>query len=209
MENLKNYDKKLVIYIFSNLLIFYIINNNFNIIYEYSNLISFLSVPLLSLIVFVINNIIPREIKFTILYFYKKKHRFASEIFTRLKNQDISYDENFIDVDLILNKYKDWEGKDEDDLWYNIYFKHKYDEKIYQQNRDFLFVRDFTALILPITILFFIINYIFKIPCQNSWIILILALLEFFFFRMISIKNNKRLVLSVLQQETYEINKKK
>ena len=209
MENLKNYDKKLYIFIFANLLIFYILNNNFNNIIEYKNLISFIAIPLLSLAIFLINSIIPREMKFFILYFYKKKHRFASNIFTRLKNKDIKYNEELIDIDLLLKKYKNKIGEDEDALWYEIYFEHKYDEKIYQQNREFLFIRDFTILIIPFTVLFFIINYTLKIPSQNSLLILIIAFIEFFICRMIAIKNNKRLVLSVLQEESYIIKKNK
>lgn len=205
MDDLKDYDNKLIYFIIFDIALFLLINYNFKTIITNHGILSIiLSVPVLYLPVYILNNIISEEFKFWILYFYKKPHRFAANIFTRMKNGSLNYNKNYIDVDLILEKYGNPEGSyEEDSVWYKIYLKRRYEPKVYQQHRLFLLSRDFTAIIFPLTILFSIVVYFLGISLYNISILIGISIFEVFLFRLIAIKQNKKFVLSVLQEETY------
>ncbi len=107
--------------------------------------------------IYIINNLFSREWKYKILCPRNASHRFAQGIFTRLKNHDIDYDSKLMDVDLILmNHVKLKTEVGEDNLWCKIYNKHRCDNKIYQQNMQFLSILvelfGFSSLILVIVL---------------------------------------------------------
>lgn len=211
MDDLKDYDDKLIYFIIFNIALFLLINYNFKTIMDNHGIISIiLSVPVLYLPVYILNNVISENFKFWILYFYKKPHRFAANIFTRMKDGSLDYNKDYIDVDLILENYGYPEGPyEEDSVWYEIYHKRRYEPKVYQQHKPFLLSRDFTAIILPLTVLFSIVVYFLGISLCNILILLVISVFEMFLFRMIAIKQNKKFALSVLQEETYYLKEEK
>lgn len=164
--------------------------------------------PVLYLPIYIINNLFSREWKYKILYPRNESHQFAYGIFTRLKNHDIDYDSELIDVDLILkNHVKPKTEVEEDNLWYKIYNKHRYDNKIYQQNRQFLFCRDSMATVLIITPIFSILAELFGFSSLILVIVLV-GIFEFIIFWFLARKQNGILVLSILQEETDYLRKK-
>lgn len=207
MEDIKDYDDKLIYIIIFNVAFTLLINDPSTFIENNAIISIILTVPILFLPIYVITNIIPSELKFKILYPDNKKHRYAYGIFTRLKNNKLKYNKKLIDMDIIVTNHGIPKTKTkEDDLWYAIYNKHKYDTKIYQQHKQFLFCRDFTTIILIITIIFSILSLKFGF---NSFIktMIEIGICEFVIFWILSRYKNKILVLSVLQEETESLKK--
>lgn len=208
MDDLKNYDDKLIYIIIFNVAVTLLLNNPTTFIANNEIISIILTVPVLYLPIYIINNLFSREWKYKILYPKNESHRFAYGIFTRLKNHDIGYDSEFIDVDLILkNHVKPKTEVEEDNLWYKIYNKHRYDNKIYQQNRQFLFCRDSMATVLIITPIFSILAELFGFSSLILVIVLV-GIFEFIIFWFLARKQNGILVLSILQEETDYLRKK-
>lgn len=208
MEELKNYDDKLIYIIIFNVAFTLLLNNPTTFI-ENSDMISIiLTVPALYLPIYIINNLFSREWKFKILYPENESHRFAYGIFTKLQNNTLKYDPKLIDVDLILKIHgKPKTEPKEDKLWYKIYKKHRYDNKIYQQNRQFLFCRDSLATVLIITLIFSILAQVFGFEYLIVTIVSI-GIIESIIFWILAREHNKTLALSVLQEETDHLKRK-
>lgn len=206
-DDLKNYDDKLVYFVIFNIALFFLVNFDFKLILENHELISLiLTVPVLYFPIYVINNALSEDDKFFVLFPLKHNHHFASDIFTKLKIGEIENEK--IDVDLIMKKYYEPEDFDqEDDLWYDIYLKHKYDQKVFEHHRQFLFSRDFTMMILPLTGFYLLAMYLLKIQLNNLWLIFAIVIVEFLFFWLLTRCHNRKLVLVVLQEETYKLKK--
>ncbi len=208
-DDLKNYEDKLVYFVIFNIALFILINFDFEVILEHHELISLiLAIPILYFPIYVINNVITEDWKFFVLYPRKHNHHFASDIFTKLLSNKIK-DEK-IDVDLIIKEYGRPKNFDEeDDLWYDIYYNHRYDQKVYEHHRQFLFCRDFTVMVLPLIVLYIIFTYFLKILINNVEIICLIAIFEFIGFWCLTRYQNKKFALSVLQEETYKLKKLK
>jgi len=213
VNNIKNYDYKLVSFIIFNLALFLLLDFNYKLfVFDFDKLALILSVPVLYFPIYVLNAIIPSDIKFFILYFNKPLHHFAHNIFSRLENKSIKYDNNIsINLNLIFEKYyKPKNYRDEDELWYSIYLKHKDDDKIMYQHSQFLLCRDFTAIIIPFSIIFSLFLYFYyHFPMINILHFIICMIIELIIFRNIAIKFNKYFILSVLANETYSIENEK
>lgn len=209
MDDLKNYNDKLI-YIIIFQVAFTILLNNPTTFIKNSDMISIiLTVPALYLPSYIINNLFPCEWKYKILYPENESHRFAYGIFTKLQNNALKYDPKLIDVDLILSIHGKPKTKPkEDELWYNIYKKHRYDNKIYQQNRQFLFCRDSLTTVLIITLIFSVLAQVFGFRYLTVTIVSI-GIIESIIFWMLTRKHNKTLALSVLQEETDHLKRKK
>ena len=208
MDDLKNYDDKLIYIIIFNVAVTLLFNNPATFIANNEIISIVLTVPVLYLPIYIINNLFSREWKYKILYPKNESHRFAYGIFTRLKNQDIDYDSELIDVNLILKNHEEPKTEvEEDNLWYKIYNKYRYDNKIYQQNRQFLFCRDSMATVLIITPIFSILAELFGFSSLILVIVLV-GIFEFIIFWFLARKQNGILVLSVLQEETDYLRKK-
>ena len=208
MDDLKNYDDKLIYIIIFNVAVTLLFNNPTTFIENHEIISILLTVPVLYLPIYIINNLFSREWKYYILYPKNESHRFAYGIFTRLKNNNIEYDSDLIDVDLILKNHERPKTEiDEDNLWYRIYNKHRYDNKIYQQNRQFLFCRDSMTTVIIITPIFSILAELFGFDSLILTIV-ILGIIEFIIFRKLARKQNEILVLSALQEETDYLRKK-
>lgn len=209
MDDLKNYDDKLIYIIIFNVALILLLNNPKTVIENKDMISIMLTVPVLYLPIYIINNLFSREWKYKILYPKNESHRFAHGIFSRLNNKDIKFDSNLIDVDLILKNYGEPKTEiGEDNLWYKIYNDHKYDNKIYQQNRQFLFCRDSMATVIIITLLFSIIAKLFGFSPFILLTIILIGICEFIIFWILARKQNKILALSVLQEETDYLRKK-
>lgn len=208
-DDLKNYDDKLVYFVIFNIALFLLINFNFEIILKHHELISLiLTIPVLYFPIYVINNAIPENWKFFVLYPRKHKHHFASDVFTKLSTNKIK-DEK-IDVDLIIkNHYQPKDFDEEDDLWYDIYIDHRYDQKVYEHHRQFLFCRDFTIMILPLAGLYYLVlTYLLKITLNNIEILCLISVGEFVCFWLLTRYQNKKFALVVLEEETYKLKRK-
>ncbi len=208
-DDLKNYGDKLVYFAIFNIGLFLLINLTIEVIIKNPELISLiLTAPVLYLPVYVINNALSEKLKFLILFPEKHNHHYASDIFTRLSTGKIK-DEK-IDVELIIkNHYKPNNSNEEDELWYDIYWEHRYNQKVLEHHRQFLFSRDFTMIILPLTVVYLLFMHLIKFPLNNFWLICIITLIEFISFLCLSRTHNKKLVLVVLQEETYKLKKSK
>jgi len=211
MEDLKNYENKLIYFIIFNISLFFIINFDFKKVISYQDIISLiLTVPILYLPTYFINNITDTEKKFKILYPCIPNHRFAYNIFTKMETGEIKYNKRLIDIDLIKKFYGPFkDGIEEDALWYQLYNKYKYDQKIFEQNRQFLLCRDFTAMIIPFTLLYLLVAFWIRVPLNNIHYIIIATLLEFFAFRKLAEMHNEKFAKSVLQEETSILKKYK
>ena len=201
MDDLKNYDVQLTYIIIFNIALTLLLNNPTTIIENNVIISTLLIMPVLFLPVYIINNIFSREWKFKILYPENESHRCAYGIFTKLKNNP-GYDSESIDVDLILKTHGNPKtGSGENKLWYKIYNKHRYDNKIYQQNRRFLFCRDCMAIVLIITPVFSLLAQLFGF----NYLILtfvIIGIIEFVIFLKFAREQNGILVSYVLEEET-------
>lgn len=208
-EDLKNYDDKLVYFVIFNIALFLLVNFDFKVIVENHELVSLiLTIPVLYFPIYLINNTLSENQKFKALFPQKHNHHFASDIFTKLSSGNIK-DEK-IDVNLIIeNHYHPKNFDEEDTLWYDIYLKHRYTQKVFEQHRQFLFCRDFTMMIVPLTGLYLLLMHFLKIPLNNIWLIFIIAIVEFLFFWKLSTDHNKKLVMIVLQEETYKLKNEK
>lgn len=206
-DDLKNYESKIVYFVIFNVTLFILINFDFQVILKNYELISLvLTIPILYFPIYVINNILSEDHKFFILFPRKHNHHFASDIFSRLRTNII--EDKKIDVDLIINTHYFPKNFDEEDnLWYDIYLEHRYNPKVFEHHRQFLFCRDFTMIIFPFMILYILFMNLIKIPLNNLWIICIITFSEFIFFWLLTRHHNKKLVLVVLQEETYELKK--
>lgn len=204
-DDLKNYGDKLVYFAIFNIALFLLINLTIEVIIKNPELLSLiLTAPVLYLPVYVINNALSENLKFLVLFPEKHNHHYASDIFTKLCTGKIK-DEK-IDATLIIkNHYNPKDFDEEDGLWYDIYWEHRYNPKVFEHHRQFLFSRDFTMMILPLTGLYLVFMYLIKIPLNNFWLICIIVVIEFISFWYLSRNHNKKLILIVLQEETYKI----
>lgn len=214
MSELKEYDNKLIFFIIFNIIVSFYFNNPNTFTNNYGIISIILTTSFFYLPIYLVKNIFPREWKFRILYPQNESHRFAYGVFSRLKFGKLKYDKKLIDLELILKKYDMPKTKlKEDDLWYEIYEKHKDKNKIHDQNKQFLMCRDYTIIILIITITF-IILYL-TISILGSFFgfkyfilsMIILGIMEFFIFYFLARHNNKLLALYVLQEETNDLKK--
>ena len=210
-ENLKNYEDKLVYFVIFNLSWFIILNYDLKLLIDNYGLITIiLSTSIFYFPIYMINNYIKPDWKFILLYPFKDKHRYASDIFTKIKTGKIKVKKELIDIELISKKYgytKD--STFEDNLWYKLYLKYKYNPKIYQQHREFLFCRDMTAIMLLLSVFLIALNYFMTISIKNRILIVILILIiEFIIVRKLAIKQNEKFALSVLQEETNNLKRK-
>lgn len=209
-EDLKNYGDKLVFFVIFNLAWFILLDFDMKLFVENYDLIKIiLSTSIFYFPIYIINNYINADWKFVLLYPRKYNHHYASDIFTKIKTGKLKTKE-LIDINLIIRKYgykKD--PKFEDNLWFKLYLKHRYDSKIYQQHRQFLFCRDLTALMLPLSIFLIVLDYSITISITGRiWIVIFILIIEFIIVIGLAIKQNEKFALSVLQEETTNLKRK-
>lgn len=210
-EDLKNYGDKLVYFVIFNLAWFIYVDFDLKLFVEnYELLTIILSTSIFYFPIYIINNYINADWKFILLYPLKYNHRYASDIFTKIKTGKLKVNNELIDMNLIVKKYgykKD--PKFEDSLWFKLYLKHRYDSKIYQQHRQFLFCRDLTALMLPLSIFLIALDYFITISITDRiGIVIFILIIEFIIIRELAIKQNEKFALSVLQEETTNLKRK-
>ena len=209
-EDLKNYGDKLVYFVIFNLAWFILLDFDMKLFVENYDLIKIiLSTSIFYFPIYIINNYINADWKFVLLYPRKYNHHYASDIFTKIKIGKLKTKE-LIDINLIIRKYgykKD--PKFEDNLWFKLYLKHRYDSKIYQQHRQFLFCRDLTALMPLLSIFLIVLDYSITISIAGRiWIVIFILIIEFIIVRGLAIKQNEKFALSVLQEETTNLKRK-
>ena len=136
------------------------INSNLNI---WKTLIeSALVSSIIYIYVFLLDSLIPGDIKQKVAYFHIGKLP-GYTIFTKMKQNN--KDDRFTHAD-IVKKYasiysnmpvgKKEKGKYENAQWYKIYNNHKNESKILIANRDFLLSRDLTIITIMLIIIYFI-----------------------------------------------------
>ena len=206
-EDLKNYDNALTYFVLFNIALFILIELKFEGINNNSELISLLlKIPIYFFPIYLFNNLIPSDWKFFALYPKKHNHHYASDIFSRIESEKIKVKKELIDINLIFkNHRRPKDNDDEDNLWFELYYKHRYDNKVYQQHRRFLFCRDYTMMILPLYISFIFIDYLYKFSPHNEVILLIIAIFELLILWTLTIYQNRKFVLAVLQEETFRL----
>lgn len=136
------------------------INSNLNI---WKTLIeSALVSSIIYIYVFLLDSLIPGDIKQKVAYFHIGKLP-GYTIFTKMKQNN--KDDRFTHAD-IVKKYasiysnmpvgKKEKGKYENAQWYKIYNNYKNESKILIANRDFLLCRDLTIITIMLMIIYFI-----------------------------------------------------
>lgn len=136
------------------------INSNLNI---WKTLIeSALVSSIIYIYVFLLESLIPGDIKQKVAYFHIGKLP-GYTIFTKMKQNN--KDDRFTHAD-IVKKYasiysnmpvgKKEKGKYENAQWYKIYNNYKNESKILIANRDFLLSRDLTIITIMLIIIYFI-----------------------------------------------------
>lgn len=136
------------------------INSNLNI---WKTLIeSALVSSIIYIYVFLLDSLIPGDIKQKVAYFHIGKLP-GYTIFTKMKQNN--KDDRFTHAD-IVKKYasiysnmpvgKKEKGKYENAQWYKIYNNYKNENKILIANRDFLLSRDLTIITIMLIIIYFI-----------------------------------------------------
>lgn len=207
--DLKNYDDKLVYFVIFNVAWFLLLDFNLELLIKnYQLLPVILSIPIFYFPIYLINNFIHSNWKFVLLYPFKDNHHYASDIFTRILHNKIKINKNLIDIALIIEKYDYYQYSDfEDNLWQKLYYKYRFNPKVYQHHKEFLFCRDLTSIIFPLGCVLIIIDQTLNISYKHiSWIILLIAL-EFLVLRRLAEHQNKKFALSVLQEETDSLKK--
>ena len=206
-EDLKNYDNALAYFVLFNIALFIFIELKFEGISNNSEIISLLlTIPIYYFPLSIFNNLIPSDWKFFALYPLKHNHHYASDIFSRIESGKLKVKKELIDINLIFKKHRHpQDNEDEDTLWFELYYKHRYDNKIYQQHRRFLFYRDYTIMILPLYALFILTDYVFKFSLHNEVLLLIIAIIELLILWTLTIYQNRKFALAVLQEESFRL----
>lgn len=203
-EDLKNYDEKLVSYVLFNLALLLILDFDIvSIIKNYEIITFILTVPIFYFPTYLINNFIPEKVKFYILYPFKDNHHYASDIFTKILEKKLKVDSNLINIGLITKKYGYVKDQDfEDNLWYELYEKHRYEPKVYQHHRQFLFCRDLVIISIPLFALLITLDLTLPFSHKHTICIIIISIVEWFLLKILTEYQNKKFALSVLQEET-------
>lgn len=203
-EDLKNYDEKLVSLVLFNLAWLLILDFDIvSIIKNYEIITFILTVPIFYFPTYLVNNFIPENVKFIILYPFKDNHHYASDIFTKILNKDIEVDTNLINIELLTKKYGYIEDPNfEDSLWRELYEKHRYEAKVYQHHRQFLFCRDLTMISIPLFVVLIILDLSLPFSHKHTLCIIIISIVEWFVLKLLTEYQNKKFALSVLQEET-------
>lgn len=207
IEDLKNYDNALAYFVLFNIALFILIELKFEVISDNIQLISLLlTIPIYYFPLCIFNNLLPSDLKFFALYPIKHNHHYASDIFSRIESGKIKVKKELIDINLIFKKHRHpQDNDDEDNLWFELYYKHRYDNKVYQQHRRFLFYRDYTMMILPLYALFIFTDYVFKFSPHKEVLLLIIAIIEFLILWTLTIYQNRKFALAVLQEESFRL----
>lgn len=206
-EDLKNYNNELAYFVLFNIALFIWIELDFKFIIENYELLSvLLTIPLYYFPIYLFNNLMPSDWKFFVLYPLKHNHHYASDIFTKIDSGKIKVKKALIDIDLIIKKHRQPKNADDEDkLWFELYYNHRYDNKVYHHHRRFLFCRDYTMMIMPLFALFILTDYILKYSLNNELMLLLIAIVEFITFWILARYQNKKFALAVLQEETYRL----
>lgn len=207
IEDLKNYDNALAYFVLFNIALFILIELKFEVISNNTQLISLLlTIPIYYFPLCIFNNLLPSDWKFFALYPIKHNYHYASDIFSRIESGKIKVKKELIDINLIFKKHRHpQDNDDEDNLWFELYYKHRYDNKVYQQHRRFLFYRDYTMMILPLYALFIFTDYVFKFSPHKEVLLLIIAIIEFLILWTLTIYQNRKFALAVLQEESFRL----
>lgn len=153
------------------------------------------------LIVKLLLNIIPAEIKHNIIFFRLKNSLPGHRAFSIYVKKDPRIDiEN---LEKILGTLP-ISPSEQNRVWYKIYQRHKNDEQIIDSHVKFLFFRDSSILTIYILIAFIILCIIFK-ATLFQWILAILFITLQLIIFIISARNNGiRFVQNVLCLESHK-----
>lgn len=144
--------------------------------------------PLISLLSLVILNIIPTNIK-NVLVFWKCKMCLPSYRWQKKIKSD-----SRINANKIEKQYgKNLSNQEQHDIWYKIYKQNETDIRIMNSQRDYLWARDFcisTIILIPITIVIYIIGRIYFDTSIVFMIANLIILLITYLITMIVARNN-------------------
>lgn len=198
--NIKNYNKEISLLIIVNMSIYCIFSNNYEIIVLLLNTIT-LTAPSLLII-----DLISQKYKEKMLI-QRRYGEIVFEDLTKNKNEEIN-------LNLIKKEYGKLPSsyKEQNNLWYNIYRKNESNPRILHTHRQYLLARDLNCTIL-IIIIFTIVFIIYKLLLQEALLNLYLKLIfveitELIIILLTARNLQKKFVLSVLIEETYQLNLK-
>lgn len=179
MDLKKSYQKHLYIFLGVHLVVFLTLVMDFNSLLNFSltDGIKVLAFSMASLILFVLNRLIPSPAK-EILVFWRLQERLPGhQAFSKYALND-----ERIDLHYLKAKHPELEktGFNENKLWYKIYQTHKNNPSVFDAHKNYLMARDMTMLVVVIfwvvaimlfdstLIGFLILEYlIFVVVCRN------------------------------------------
>lgn len=203
---LKTYNKELNMIIIFNICLFIFIQYKFMLL-NLNSILNKINILHLAGLIFIsyfpsilIVDIIPKEYKKKVVKEYSR-----DLIFTTLEKQ-----KNEIDFNLLEKEYS-YSKKDKEDqhfLWYCLYRKYEYDPRIFQINKKYLLCRDYIIINILLCIFLLFFSLFFSINRIGLVVWLIIIFIESYSLRKVANSFSKRLVKSVLIEESFQLKNK-
>lgn len=200
-QRLKDYNKELNIFMISNFVLALFIGNYLKLFYvNIDNIVKLLSLSIILAIPTVLfTDIISREWKFNLLI----DGKYSDRIFTEMEQRN---DKN---LQLLKDEYGELPNDNEEQwqLWYEMYREHVNFQGIWEAERNFAMVRDLVVLI----ICFLTFGFLLIILSADIFlrILCLMLFIELLFLLWVLNRFNKRLVESVIKEESFQIRKRR
>lgn len=205
-QKILNYCEELVTFYVFNLLIIALCFN----IHAVFNIIGLIGAICLSSLVICCNHVLNSNYKYIIIFGKINNYFPGSVAFTEKLNEDFR-----INKQVLKEKHGKFptDPKEQNEKWYEIYYKLSDNARIFKANRRFLIARDvnfasllFLFFLLVVYVILILINY--KLNNLNVSFLFIILLFEFFISKIAAKNLANNLVKTVLVVESQEIIKK-
>lgn len=156
----------------------------------------------LPIIAFLINGILPPNLKETIVFWKIKNPLPGCRAFSKLAPQD-----SRIDLEVIKGNCGEIpsDPAKQNSYWYKIYKRHQDDASVRDAHRNYLFARDLTCFCSLYVLIWFV--ALFILPIGLGFLIITLVIAEFLILMVAARNYANRFVCNVLAEESAVIKK--
>lgn len=148
------------------------INQVYKIVNEKNGIILF-SLLLLTII---LNSLLSSNQKYSLVYWRIKNPLPGTRIFTEIAHKDPR-----INMNMLSEKYGELpiNPNEQNNLWYEIYSKHKDDTMVFESHRSFLMMRDMTGLSIIFFVVYSISSLVIKGSIKFTWIYILCLFVQY------------------------------